>query len=142
MSPIEGPSCSNCAGLSPSVLYRQDEHHSPLCALQYLSGCLASFSCKKSFFMQESTETVFVGLIPTSYCSFCFPAGIPVASWIFTFITDTCEEAKSSLRLFSPRHATRQARACSGGNTPNFIAAAMQVNCCSQSAATPQEDKG
>lgn len=25
----------------------------------------------------------------TSYCSFCFPAGMPVASWILTLMTDT-----------------------------------------------------
>lgn len=28
----------------------------------------------------------------TSYCSFCFPAGMPVASWILTLITDTYED--------------------------------------------------
>lgn len=26
----------------------------------------------------------------TSYCNFCFPAGMPVASWILTLMTDTC----------------------------------------------------
>lgn len=28
----------------------------------------------------------------TSYCNFCFPAGIPVASWILTLMTDTYGE--------------------------------------------------
>lgn len=30
----------------------------------------------------------------TSNWSFCLPAGMPVASWIFTFITDTWERMK------------------------------------------------
>lgn len=42
------------------------------------------------------------GFTPTSYCSFCFPAGIPVASWILTFITDTWGGSKGSFSAFVP----------------------------------------
>lgn len=37
----------------------------------------------------------------TSYCSFCFPAGMPVASWILTLITDTWGEIEWEVQKHS-----------------------------------------